>query len=399
MGIKDKDIGMKKGIFLLVLLAAAFVGTAQPVVPTYKIGIFAPLYLDSLFANNGSYKYGKEVPKFAQPGLDFVQGAQVALDSMMLWEENVDAYMYDTKSYTKAIPALIKQGRLDSLHLIIGSVRDAEFKQLADFALQKNIPFISATFPNDGGITGNPFTVIMNSTLRAHCESIYSYLVQNHGTEKVWLFRKKGAQEDKVASYFKAINEPDGKPLLNLQTVNIDSNFSSEALRPKLDSTKGNIIIGGSLDESFATTIVNACNDLHEQYPITLLGMPNWDGFRFLHKKGSYETFPVYYTTPYYNNKWDGYSKILGNAYAKKYKSKPSDLAFKGFEAVYLFTKLLAKYPNDFMSRLNDKTFKVFCDYNFRPVFSKKGNATPDYFENKHLYFVKMLNGSAGKAW
>lgn len=394
-----RQLDMKKLIVLLGLMTATFVGWAQTAVTTYKVGIFAPLYLDSLFAYNGTYKYGKEVPKFAQPGLDFVQGAQVALDSMLLWEENVDAYVYDCKSYTKNIPALIKQGRLDSLDLIIGSVRDAEYRQLADFALLKNIPFVSATFPNDGGITGNPFTIIMNSTLKAHCEGIYGYLLQNHGTDKIFLYRKKGAQEDKVAAYFKAINEQEGKPMLNIQTINIDSNFSSDALRPKLDSTRQNIIIGGSLDESFAVSITNGCNDLNATYPITLIGMPNWDGFKFLQKKGSYEEFPVYYTTPYYNNKWDNYSKMLIGAYAKKYKTKPNDNAFKGFEATYLFTKLLAKNPNDFMSHLNDKTFKVFCEYNYRPVSGKKGSVTPDYFENKHLYFVKVLNGATSKAW
>jgi len=390
---------MKKMIVFLGFLVAAMTSVAQTPVRTYKVGIFAPLYLDSIFSNNGTYKYGKEVPKFAQPGLDFVQGAEVALDSMLLWEENVDAYIYDCKSYTKTIPALIKQKRLDSLDLIIGSVKDAEYRQLADFALQKNIPFISATYPNDGGVTNNPFTVIMNSTLKAHCEAIYTYLLQNHGTDKILFYRQKGGQEDKVAGYFKSINEPDGKPLLNIQTILIDSSFSSDKLKPRLDSTRGNIIIGGSLDEGFATSITNACNDLQAQYPITLIGMPNWDGFKFLQKKGNYEEFPVYYTTPYYNNKWDNYSKVLANAYTKKFKSKPTDLAFKGFESVYLFTKLLAKYPNDFMSHLNDKTFKIFCDYNFRPVQLKKDAVTPDYFENKHLYFVKVLNGTTSKAW
>ena len=89
---------------------------------------------------------------------------------------------------------------------------------LADFALQKNIPFISATYPNDAGITGNPFLVIMNSTLKAHCDAIYSYILQNHGTDKIYLCRKKGAQEDMVASYFKQMNEQDGKPLLPIET-------------------------------------------------------------------------------------------------------------------------------------------------------------------------------------
>ena len=74
-------------------------------------------------------------------------------------------------------------------------------------------------------------------------------------------------------------------------------------------------------------------------------------------------------------------------------------MAFKGFEAVYSFTKLLAMYPGNFMSHINDKSVKVFCDYNFRPVMLKKGSGTTDYFENKHLYFIKKINGTVSKAW
>ena len=115
---------------------------------------------------------------------------------------------------------------LDSLDLIIGSVKDTDLKQLADFSLKKNIPFISATYPNDGGVTGNPFLAIMNSTLKAHCEGIYSYILQNHGTDKIILLKKPGVQEDKIVSYFKALNEQEGKPLLNIQTIHFDSTIS-----------------------------------------------------------------------------------------------------------------------------------------------------------------------------
>ena len=127
--------------------------------------------------------------------------------------------------------------------------------------------------------------------------------------------------------------------------------------------------------------------------------MPTWDGFASLHKKEGLQNFPVYFTSPYCNNKWDDYSKMVLNAYTKKFKGKPSDMAFKGFEAVYLFTKLLTRYPGDVITHLNDKTLKIFNEYNFRPVMLKKENEVPDYFENKHLYFVKLVNGTASKAW
>ena len=390
---------------MIVLLCNSFSfsinaqNTSTQTTKIYQVGIFAPMYLDTIFTNTGTIRFKEGIPKFMLPGLEFAHGAEIALDSIRTGKQNVVATLYDTKSYTQSVAQLIKDKKLDNLDIIIGSVKDFEFKQLADFALVKNIPFISATYPNDGGITANPFLVVVNATLKAHCEAIFSYLLQNHGADKIFICRQKGAQEDKVASYFKMINGQEGKPLLDIQTLNFDSAVSPRLLKARLDSNRQTVIIGGSLDESFATNLTTACYELHNTYPITLLGMPNWDNFKALTKNDAYEDFPVYFTTPYFNTKWDTYSKMINSAYTKKYKGKPTDMVFKGFECTYLFTKLITKYPEDVMNHLNDKGSKVFSDYNFKPVMIKKDASVPDYFENKHVYFVRMMNGSFSKAW
>lgn len=397
---------MKKKIFTgLFLLIACFSSTklyaqndTAVKAPVYKVGIFAPLYLDSVF-NKNTFKYRQSVPRFIMPAVDFVQGALIALDSLQAGDDYVDASIYDTKSYTEKITDLIRSKKLDSLQLIIGSVRDEDFTQLAAFALQKNIPFISATYPNVAGVTANPYLVVMNSTLKSHCDAIYSYILQNHGSDKIYLCRQKGKQEDMVASYFKMMNEQDGKPLLPIQVVNMDDNMTTAFLKSKLDSNSKNIIIGGSLDETFASNIAKASYDLNKTYPITLIGMPNWDGFSAFYNKKSLAGFPVYFTTPFYAEKTGAFSKSLTTAYYNKYRGKPSDMAYKGFESVYLFTKILVKNPDSFMSRISDKNDKVFCEYNFRPVKQNDKASQPDYFENKHLYLIKILNGATSRAW
>ena len=390
------------GLFLclVVLGHAGISGTGDTTrrLPTYRVGIFAPIYLDSVFSGNTA-RFKQGLPKFLLPGLEFIQGAQVALDSMTAYDENIQAIIFDSKANFRSISSLIASKSLDSLDLIIGSVKDIDYKQLADFAQHKNIPFISATYPNDGGISSNPYTVIVNPTLRSHCEAIYGYLLENHGTDKIFLCRQRGSQEDKIAMYFKQINEQDGKPLLNIQTISFDSSMNSDFLQKRLDSNRQSVIIGASLDERFAVNLATACYDIQNHYPMTLIGMPNWDGFKEFLNKDNLPGLPLYYTSPYFNSKWDAYSKILMNAYSKKYKSKPSDMAFKGFETVYLFIKLLSKHPKDLMNNLNDNTFRVFSDYNFRPVKLRKENTFPDYYENKHLYFIRIQNGVASKAW
>jgi Periplasmic binding protein len=407
-----KKIGiqiMSKKFILVTVLSIALFGSAKIYAqgdttikpPVYKVGIFAPLYLDSVF-NKNTFRYKQGIPRFIAPAVDFVQGALVALDSLQAGDDYINASIYDTKSYTEKITDLILNKKLDSLNLIIGNVRDEDFLQLAAFALQKNIPFISATYPNVAGISANPYVVVMNSTLKAHCDAIYTYILQNHNTDKIYLCRQKGRQEDMVAAYFKMMNEPDGKPLLPLQTINADEDMTAVFLKSKLDSNSKSVIIGGSLDEDFAGNLVKASYEINKNYPITLIGMPNWDNFSMLYGKKNLTDFPVYYTTPFYIDKYEKYekfSKYLSVAYLKKYRSKPGDMAYKGFESVYLFTKLLAKNSGNLMSHITDKSPKVFCEYNFKPVKLNDKATVPDYFENKHLYLIKILNGSVSKAW
>jgi substrate-binding family protein len=383
--------------FLLVVLNAQAQDRTK--LKTYRVGIFAPLYLDAAFNAAGDFKYTQSIPSFMLPGLDFAQGAEAGLDSMDLGNVNIIASFYDSKSTVNTVATLIKCKKLDSLDLIIGSVKDIEFKELADFCLNKKIPFISATYPNDGGIVANPYLVIVNSTLKAHCEAIYSYLLQNHGSDKIFLVRKKGAQEDKIAAYIRHANDQDDKPLLNIQTINVDSIVSYDFLKKKLDSTHHSVIIGASLDEAFGTSLTEACSDLHTEYPITLIGMPNWNSFKIFADKDAIQDFPVYYTSPFYTDKTDNFSQMLLNDYAIRYKGIPTDMAFKGFECAYLFTKLLITYPTDMMDHLNDKDDKVFSDYNFLPQTILKGGAYPDYYENEHLYFIKILGAQISKAW
>ncbi|MEO5781677.1 MAG: ABC transporter substrate-binding protein [Ginsengibacter sp.] len=365
---------------------------------TFRVGVFAPLYLDSVFEYS-QLRSEKTIPKFIMPSVDFVQGAEIAFDSLGLKNDHVEVFIYDTRSFLQPIPWLIQNKLLDSIDLIIGSVKDVDFKDLSDFSAKRNIPFISATYPNDGGITDNPNMVILNSTLKAHCEGIYSYILQNHGTDKVIILKQRGAQEDKIVSTFKMLNEQEGKPLLNIQTIHIDSTISTYLLKSRLDSTKNNVIIAGSLDEAFAKKVTDACFAIHKTYPIILIGMPNWDGFKIFSVKNAYKDFPVHFTTPYYNSKTSLYNTMLTTEYYTRYKARPSDMAYKGFETAYMFTNLLVKYPGDLLSHINDRSQIIFSEYNFRPVYFKKNSQNADYIENKHLYIMRIFNGAVTREW
>jgi hypothetical protein len=384
-------------LFFLAIKQFSFAqDTINPSGKVFKIAVFAPLYLDSVF-NNDDPNSVKSIPKFIAPALEFVQGAHIAFDTLSLNGNLAEAFIYDSKSYTHSIPSLIQYGRLDSIDLIIGSVKDPDYHELANFALKKHIPFVSATYPNDGGITENPYLFIVNSTLKAHCEGIFSYLLQKHGTDKIYIVKRKG--DDRIENYFRNINYVDGKVLLNIRTIMIDSTISSYSLLHRIDTTQAAVIIGANLDEGFAKSLADACYPIQKRHPLILVGMPNWDGFKSLYKKDAYKDFPIRFTTPHYESKDNSFDSLLIKKYFQIYRAKPSDMAYKGFGIAWYFTNLLLQYPNDYISHLNDTTLAPFHDFNFRPVFNTKQHTIPDYYENKHLFIMEILNGDILREW
>jgi hypothetical protein len=394
---------MKKNICFfvtIIFLASSQFSFAQNEIntqsKTFRIAEFAPLYLDSVFTNS-VLRSDFSIPRFIMPGVDFVQGARIALDTLALNGKHVEAYIYDSKSVTQPVSWLIKYKKLDDMDLIIGSVKDPEYHELAAFALEKNIPFVSATYPNDGGIKGNPDLIIVNSTLKANCEGIFSYLLQRHGTDKIYLISRIG--DDRIENYFREINYAEGKPLLNIGKILVDSTISSYSLLNPIDTTHPAVIIGGSLDEQFAISLAQACYPIQKNHSLFLIGMPNWDGFKELYNKVDLKDFPIHYTTPHFESEDSPQDSLLIKKYFQLYRTKPSDMAYKGFGITWYFTNLLIHYPQDFMEHLNDTSFSAFHDYNFQPVFDEKNKKEIDYYENKHLFIVEILNGEISREW
>jgi hypothetical protein len=360
---------------------------------THHIAIFVPLYLDSSFDATNSYRFDKNFPKFLNQGLEFYEGAQMALDSLQSEGAHFDVHIYDTRSARKTITQILQGRDFEKTELIIGHVSNIDLRQLADAALHKNIPFINVNFPNDGGITNNQDFVLLNPTLKTHCEAIYKFLQKSYSTSHIIVFRKKGALEDRLKNYFMDIEKNTASVPLKLTYINLDEPIGAKQLLPNLDSTKQNIFIAASLDENFAKSLCIQLSALDKTYPITIIGMPTWDNLGDF-SDPEYSGLGILYTTPFYMNPADNLVKYIQQYFKTKFYSRPSDMVFRGYETTYRFARLLQQYGSALSGSIGEKKYKVFNDFDIEPVFLNKQSLTLDYFENKKLYFIKKTDGN-----
>ena len=117
---------------LLVLAGSLLTASAQH--STYKIAVLASLYLDSSFDAGDNYRLGAGYPKYAIPGLEFMEGARMALDTLQTQGNSLEYHLYDTRAADQSVTQLIATHRLDSIQLLIGSVSGSDYRMLAEFA-------------------------------------------------------------------------------------------------------------------------------------------------------------------------------------------------------------------------------------------------------------------------
>lgn len=379
---------MERVLFAILSILSFAVAKAQPqATKPLKVAVFAPVYLDSVFTGD-TYKLGKaaNLPRYILSGLDFYNGVMLAIDSLNKEKAQVEVLFYDSKSAT-GIEQQLADTAMQDVSLIIASFNNRdEIKPVADFALAKNILLISATYPNDGGTTANPSFVLLNPTITAHIEGLYKYVKRLYPTQTITWFRKEGDAEDMIENIFTAQYKKSGGTQVKLKQVTLSDSFSTSEVLHFLDSNRQNVIICGSLNETFGSNLAKALSS-SKSYRVLAIGMPTWDGIRDISKD-----LEIVYSTPYNFSRTEKQGMILADKYKNKYAGRATDMVFKGFESMYHFTKLLLKYGSSLTAHLSDKEFKLFNDFDILPVKSSTG--TTDYLENRKLYFIKKKDGA-----
>ena len=355
-----------------------------------QIAIFTPLFLDSAFDITGNYRYdAKTFPKQSSAGLEFWEGAELAIDSLKKEGIKLDIHVYDIKAPQQQMDSLFASEEFKSMDLIIGQVTANEAVKLASVAASLDIPFINANYPSDVGIQNNPHYVILSPILLTHCIGIYRFLQKNYSLSDIIVFKKKG-DDDRIKNYFTEFEKTTAVKL-KMKYVTLESNFTSDKLQPYINSENKNICVVASLDVNFAQ---NVCQQLallsDASNPNVAIGMPTWDQIDF--EKSQYKNLEIVYSTPFYVNPANKLAATVLENFKTTYYSRPSDMVFRGFESLYHFGHLLSLYGKNLGNSLSDKKYMLFGEFDIQPVINRT-TMTLDYFENKKLYFVKKVDG------
>ncbi len=394
---------MKTGTGLILGLIFFFTGmtkgyTQSTDIAKYHIAVFLPLYLDSAYDASGNYRFDQGFPKYLNPGLEFYEGLELAMDSLRKRNAAVDITVYDTRSTTKSVQQMLEEQSFSKMQLIIGHVNVTELRILANAAKNREIPFINVNFPNDGGVTNNPEFVILNSTLLAHCEAIYKFIQRNWATSDIFYVRRATQDDDRLRAYYAEIEKHTPAVPLRMKYINFDNSQDFNGMISSMDSNRKTVILVGSLDENFGKAVCTKLAPFNKSYQMKLVGMPTWDAIGDFNAP-AYLDEQIYYATPFYINPADSLVISIQQYFKTRFYSRPSDMVYRGFETVLHFGQLLAAHQGRLDGSIGERKFKVFNDFDIQPVFTNSSTPaapaiTLQYLENKKLYFIKKVNGN-----
>ncbi len=377
-------------LLIAFILIIKFVSAADTTGSPVRIAVLAPLYLDSAF--NG-YQYNlsnTKIPQYFLSGLEFYNGVMMAIDTLQKQNANIEVWIYDTRKQNESIQQLTNEMQSLGFSMILASLSSSsEQKYISDFSCRNSIPVISATYPTDAYLNYNPFFIMLNPTWKTHIDAIYTYLAKNYKGNKIIYFTKHGSLEDKISEEFKQQNLNHS---LNFSNIILNDDFSDADILSHLDSTRQNIVVCGSLNESFGKELIKALNNNGDSYSTIVTGMPTWNGMSETSGSSS-DKIEILISTPYNYLRTTTALNNLSEDYKTNYYTRPSDMVFKGYESMYHFTKLLLKYPDNFINNVSDSSFEISDKYNFKPIRLSQTSFVPDYLENKKLYFIKIVNG------
>ncbi|MEY3507913.1 MAG: hypothetical protein RIR44_1145 [Bacteroidota bacterium] len=370
-------------VLFILLLSCSYNNYAQnntDIQERKKIILFLPLEIDAVFNGNEYILGNKNLPKTMLPGLDFYNGVIMALDSIKKINSALDIRIIDAKQKNNPLTTLLTDSSLQKPALIISAITSrTDTKLIADFALTQQTQMVSAIFPNDAGVTNNPFFTVLNPTLKTQCEAIYNYIQTNFSKNSILYLKKKGTTEDYIQNIIQGGNSKTTQPFLN---IDVPDSIAFADIVPYLDSTKQNILLCGSLKENFGYSIVKMLND-NPAYKATIIGMPTWDGEKSL----NVPNVEIIYASPYYFNSNEKLLRQLTGAYKQKYLGRPSDQFFKGYETMLYF-----------INSLLFQTSPAFNTFKIMPVYNADSKSQVDYLENKNLYFFRKQNGQIKSA-
>ncbi|MDR3694293.1 ABC transporter substrate-binding protein [Mucilaginibacter sp.] len=307
---------------------------AAPKTPT--IALLLPFGLDHL-APGASYTSSSLHE--ADIALGYYQGFKLALDSLAGQGYNYKLMVYDTRGDKAQAHSFANNPAIRASDMVVGPVFPDDIKAFTGNFTSMRQPVVSPLSPASPSTYKNQQVITMIPPLEYHAWAAAKYIKEKINPEKVFVLRSGFNEENEYLIPLKKAIDSLGKKHIKIITLTV-IHGQLNALLPQLTTTGTNVFIVPATDQHFLSITLRALDSLHNAYPITVFGHPNWVNLSFL-KAELLQRLDTYITSSdRINYKADNVVAFM-RRYRETYHSEATAFAIKGFdEGMYLGRQL-----------------------------------------------------------
>jgi LysM repeat protein len=361
----------------------------------YHIAFFLPFHADEANAieQEKLIKGDAQFSNSTNVALQFYEGALLAIDSLKKLKLNAKVFVYDIDyKDSVGLAGLLKKPELADMDLMIGPLYGSGFIPVANFAKEHEIAIVSPFTQVNKILFNNPYVSKVSPSVTLQVEQMAAYAVDSFKTQNIILVNNANAKE---LPFYNAFKSAANAKLLKEGMSPADSVkevLGLAGLQNMLSSTKVNVVVLPSNNQSYVTEFISKLNVMKEKYNIVLFGMQNWvnyDNLDFEYLNNLSLHLPSNTFIDYQDNATKNFIK----SYRTHYKTEPESYVFQGYDVTYCFISSLLKEGTGFLGTLPLCGYKgLSSNYNFSQFPAESG------FENKFVYILKYRDYQLVKA-
>ncbi len=378
----------------------------------YRIGLILPFQTASTAEKLEAYTNAHDLftankislDADAITAIDFYQGVIEAL-SEATDTFKIELSVYDNWNNDSITTELLKKPELKKNDIIIGSVSTSSAKLVADFCKQNKIVNIQPFTPSKSLTTANPYHIKLAPTIDAHTDVMYQSLVDSFPGANIIIYTTDAERHLSVAKRFDSL-------LRGYNATTTDKKFTVSLLNTKdmivggkkttaadlLSSTKQNILILTSFDESFVNGNLRVLHDkLAKDSTIIVYGLPTWlngDVLRLDYVNDFHTRISDYFNEQQAIIKQAPFIK----QYTDRFNTTPARFAYLGYDVTNFLLYNLSEYGKGFTDYLATQHYTGTA-YKFDMAKNMKDKTTLNYYENVSVNVFMVDNYLLKRVW
>ena len=304
--------------------------------------------------------------------MHFYEGVLLAVDSLQEAGMNIELHVFDTSNGQEEIDSLIQLDIFRELDLIIGPVFPNLQKTVADFANKNRIPMVSPLSSAGSLEQNNPWYFKVNPTKDLLIRETANYLGEEY-FDKNLIVMKMGAFRDlPEANLVELSREKFFSTGFNNEVSEVlfrEYSFTNEGywgLPHILSKDRENVLIIPSQTEGKISVAVTNLNALAEDYPITLVGLSNYQRYQSIQTE-YYHHVKLKLLSPYFVDYHSQVTTTFIGDFREQFAAEPNQFSFQGYDVAFYFMSALKKYGKDFRDCLPAHRMKLTqCKFDFQ---------------------------------